>query len=570
MKYVKKILAFLLAAFLIFSSAAVAIQVNALTTPVLGNTSGAKVTGTPNIAVYDAVGIYDFTVLEGTGVGVLNLKIKKPDGTYKEVPNLTSASEIVYGDLIFATLNGNDWAATNSFSISITEGSTSGSAMVVFSRLTKYTSTGKNDDPNGTQLSVISKGGTANLFFTVVDTSNTQKQVESASVIFEQGSFRANSGVNTGGSDSVFIANKVGDSLTEKATFNIIFTRMRYTGTGNTVRFTVNYRVTGGQEYSATYTATLSECNEYVASTDKEEEEEKALDPLIPYVIVSNYNYGDSSVTAGGNFDLELKLTNTSPTYTLENVIMSVNPTGVFSLVNSSNTVYIPNLMADQSMERLITIYTGLTAVTTNTANAINISFKYQYVANEKRISGESSESITIPVTFPDRFELTQPELPDTIYAGDQFSLYLPFVNKGRNSIFNLTAELTGIMTGSSQKIYVGNLEAGKEDAVDFAVNADTPGEISGKVLFTYEDANMKKCETSVPFTLNVLEYQVPVDLENPEDSDPGTEIPTDAKVDGNFGKTIGFCSLLVCAMSAYITIKNIKAKRSEMADEDI
>lgn len=155
-------------------------------------------------------------------------------------------------------------------------------------------------------------------------------------------------------------------------------------------------------------------------------------------------------------------------------------------------------------MEKKVTIKPGLTKVTDDEdANAINLSFKYQYVNNandnERLVSGESSESITLPIDFPDRFEMGIPQV-DEAYQGEECYISVSLVNKGRSGVYNLTARVEGEgMDNPGQSQYIGNLNAGTESTADFSVRYNEPGDFIGNIIVTYEDANMNPKEASAP-----------------------------------------------------------------------
>lgn len=85
-----------------------------------------------------------------------------------------------------------------------------------------------------------------------------------------------------------------------------------------------------------------------------------------------------------------------------------------------------------------------------------------------KAVTGMST-TISVPVSQPDRFELGQLELSDSITLGDSASVTLNFVNKGRNALSNLEATLSGDNLGADTTVqYIGNLNAGSSNSVDF------------------------------------------------------------------------------------------------------
>ena len=242
---------------------------------------------------------------------------------------------------------------------------------------------------------------------------------------------------------------------------------------------------------------------------------------------------------------------------------------------SSSNTIYIDNLHAGSTKLVPITINTGLTKVTDDEdANSINMKFDYQYVADKVRKTGTSSENITIPVNFPDRFELTPPEMSSNVMVGEEAYIYMPMVNKGRSSVYNVTAMVRGDMANPGQPQYIGNVTAGSESSAEFNVRFEEAGEHTGEIVVTYEDTNMNPKEAVMAFTINVEEMFEP-ETEFPfPGGDEGMiepEIPVDVK-EPTDPKDIAMIvvGLIVCAMATYVTIQKAKAKRSIFVDEEL
>ena len=92
----------------------------------------------------------------------------------------------------------------------------------------------------------------------------------------------------------------------------------------------------------------------------------------------------------------------------------------------------------------------------------------YKRQDTNKAVTGMST-TISVPVSQPDRFELGQLELSDSITLGDSASVTLNFVNKGRDALSNLEATLSGDNLGADTTVqYIGNLNAGSSNSVDF------------------------------------------------------------------------------------------------------
>ena len=328
-------------------------------------------------------------------------------------------------------------------------------------------------------------------------------------------------------------------------------------------------------DHSIDCTYTVNECREYVEEDDDDEDEEEIiLAPMTPYIIVSNYSYGADSVTAGEDFTLTLTLKNTSKEYDLDNIVMNITPQGVFSVASSSNTLYLEKIAKGGSVTKSIDIKAGMTKLTDDDdSNTINLSFKFQYEANDKRFDGSSSESITIPVDYPDRFELGTLEYWDQTYVGEEVYVYLPMVNKGRSSVYNLTATLQGDMSNAGQSQYVGNLSAGTENGADFSMRFDEPGEKECEIVVTYEDANMIERTASKTFKINVMSWEEPVFDEPVFEEDPSLmeepTVPTFTN-DPEVLKLVGIISAVTIVGVAVFMLRQKRSAESVVDDEEL
>ena len=369
---------------------------------------------------------------------------------------------------------------------------------------------------------------------------------------------------------------RVTNPTTGKFTFRMTMP-LRYTGTGNSLSFTMAYRNKENILRTIDCTTTIPNTVPYVEDEDDDDDDDDddPADTLIPYIIVDSYSYGGTSVTAGEDFTLTLKLRNTSTTHSLENIVMNVSPMGVFSMASSSNTFFINRLQAGSILERTVTLNAGLAKVTDDEdANSIDIKFTYQYLGNDDKAlqSGNSSERITLPVNFPDRFELGIPEHDNMAFAGEEFYITVPMVNKGRSSVYNLTAFIRGDMRNPGQSQYIGNLNAGTESSADFSVVYDEPGDYSGEIVVTYEDANMNPKEVVAAFNISVEDmWGDGSDMPEFPDMPEEPTVPTDTQPQEDPVKPVKIVvGLVVCVMSAYVTIQKAKAKRSIFLDEDL
>ncbi|MEG2144287.1 MAG: hypothetical protein RRY40_03040 [Oscillospiraceae bacterium] len=512
--------------------------------------------GTPDPNVFKEAGIYQFKVVKalvGSGFKIeYELPTKPGTKLYADI----NGSLFIFGGLTIAPEKVDTFQKGDTFKISI---------------LKAEGSAGKQDPGvtliNSDELGKIFEGKRLNLVFNVTDYNIQADEVDYSTPTM---SFNGGGSFALQGGKNAAIAKGDGSRY---AIFKVSIP-VKYSGHGNAISFVISYDDNGGNSHFVTCSAQIPNTVETKPDEDKPEDD-KVPDPLTPYIIVESYSYGGASVMAGEDFELTLNMRNTSDTHTLENIVMNISPQGVFSMGSSSNTIYIPTLFAGSTKSQKVTINTGLTKVTDDKdANSISMKFDFQYVVDKVRKTGTSNENITIPVNFPDRFELSPPEMDGTAYQGEDWYIYLPMVNKGRSSVYNLMAYVKGEgIKNAGQRQYVGNVNAGAQTGVDFTLKFTDEGPQKGEIIVTYEDANMNPKEVKMPFEVNVEAMFAP-DMGNPDIDFPGgvdPSIPVEAEKKPSLPKKpIAVTAVVVCAISTYITILKAKAKRRIFSDEEI
>lgn len=228
-----------------------------------------------------------------------------------------------------------------------------------------------------------------------------------------------------------------------------------------------------------------------------------------PGVIVQQYSYGDSQVAAGSSFPLSLTFANTSQAKPVENITISLETDEGLSITSSSNTFYFPALTPGGSVTQSLDVMAANSEKTTSPS--IGITFKYEYVDQGTRHSVTSSEKISIPVYQPIRLEVTPPTVPEDAAAGSEVMLTLPYVNKGRGTVYNVSAVLEGDVPALVSVQNIGNLEPGKSGSIDFILTPEAAGDIQFTVRLSYETASAEPLTMEIPVTLSVGEaYEEP------------------------------------------------------------
>lgn len=548
-----RVITLILAALMMFSMLApmfsrVAFAASLLEVSNVGGEAAGIISGTPT-SLY-SVGDYEITVESPT---TEQLGIKKDEGSKETVSAVFDDGNKVfrYGGLRFEKKDKAEWQEGDTVTFSIVSTATDGEPKITASNAS---------------TSRVRKGRQVTLNLTIVDTNfifnqdEVENRVSGEFVLFEQGDFKR-SGANI---DTIVPSLNSNGQLQ----FAVQLKDIVYTGSGDTAKFTIGYKV-DGKSYEYDMSIKVDGCVPYVDKDDDndDDDDEVNLDPLTPHIIVNQYDYGTTQVSAGQVLDLDLSFSNTSNQYDLDNIVMKITTPEGFAITSSSNTYYFDNLDVGESISQTISLQANPSAEAKS--HAITIDFSFQYIANDVRKSGESSESISIPVSQPDRFSVDEIQVPTSIYVGEEYNLSVNFVNKGKAEVYNVTAELRGNVQNSGERTFIGNVNSGTENSADFYVTPTEAGKLEGEIIISYEDSNMNVKEISKPFMIQVEEYPT----YDPGFDDYPTINPEPVEEPGLFtvqNVVLGIVAVGVAGATGYMTVLKIKAKRSEFDDEDL
>lgn len=504
--------------------------------------------GNPDAGTFD-VGEYAIKVKEITGTtAVLDVNGEEKK---KDITLVDGGKTLKYGGLSFKRSDDKAWEKDDNFTVTFRFPAVDGKPKIVSSTA---------------NVGRIRKGRQVTLTMNIVDTNFDESyNVQDCYVIFEQGDFKRSSDTDSSGNplDSIEVV-KDSNNLLQ---FKVELKNLVYSGSGDTAKFTIGYTI-NGQKFEYDMSIKVDGCVPYVdkEEPDDDDDEDVKLDPLTPHIIVNKYDYGATQVSAGQVLDLNLSFTNTSNQYDLDNIVMKITTPEGFAITSSSNTYYFDKLDVGQSISQYISLQANPSAEAKS--HAITINFSFQYTANDTRRSGESSESISIPVSQPDRFSVDEVQVPTSIFVGEEYNVSVNFVNKGKAQVYNVTAELRGNMQNSGERTFIGNVTSGSENSADFYVTPTEPGRLEGEIVITYEDSNMNIKEVVKPFVIQVEEYPVYF---------PGEDLPVfnpEPVEEPGFFTTqnvvLSIVAIGVAGATCYMTILKTKAKRSEFDDEDL
>lgn len=295
-----------------------------------------------------------------------------------------------------------------------------------------------------------------------------------------------------------------------------------------------------------------------LSTVTKDTKDEETIASPTPIVILSKYNYGGSSVAAGSSTNLSFSFTNTSKTIKIENVMVTVTGGQDLMLNGSTNTFYFESVAASGS--KTVTVPMKAAQLISASAQDVKIDVTYEYVDQNARKSGNATLSLSVPLYQPDRFEMSEPTSSYTGYVGEETSLTIDYVNKGKSAINNVEATISGDIDTPTPYQRVGTIDGGKNGTIAFAVTPQLEGENQVKIVITYEDSNGNTKERVFEATVEAMAYEPvdPVDPDGPVDPEPTSTFPWKYVI----------IALVVIAIIALIVLRARKKKAKQKAEQ--
>lgn len=221
-----------------------------------------------------------------------------------------------------------------------------------------------------------------------------------------------------------------------------------------------------------------------------------------PKVIVSKYSVDPDPAVAGQDFTLSFTLTNTSTSYAIYNIKVSVkSDTPDLIPADNSGTLYYKSLAKGASLD----IDFPLKAKPDATAGAHGVTVSVDY-EDSKATAFSMSDDIPVTVTQPLRLVFDTPNAPSSMTAGDTAPFTLQVMNEGRSAVYNVmcTLKAPGLLPEASA--FLGNMDPGTAKpaqitvfagTLDMASDGSIPsggsagaqfGKSNGTITVTYED----------------------------------------------------------------------------------
>ncbi|MBR4036300.1 MAG: hypothetical protein IKJ05_06180 [Oscillospiraceae bacterium] len=280
-----------------------------------------------------------------------------------------------------------------------------------------------------------------------------------------------------------------------------------------------------------------------------------------PQIILNNANYGKVAII-GEPFALVTTATNTSTNLDLDNVSLKiVLPQGI-TLSTGNSQVLIGQVAKGGTIDHTFALIAEGVA---NDVKSLPVQLIYSYEAfvGGKRTQFTSQQDISINVQQPTRFEIQNMFNDMEMFMGNESYMSASLVNKGKTTVYNVTAELVSETLTAYDVEFLGNIMPGSTANAEFDFTASQVGTSTGKLVVTYEDASGTQYTMERDFSIEVMEQPVwnepVVDMPVMEPEQPS--IPVIPVVIG---------AVAIAAGGFFFWKKKQKAKRlAELEDED-
>lgn len=285
----------------------------------------------------------------------------------------------------------------------------------------------------------------------------------------------------------------------------------------------------------------------------------------VPNIIITNFAYGGDSVAAGSKFNLDFTFQNKGQV-AVTNMVVTVDGAEGFAIAGGTNTFYVDALWAGYAMTQSVPMQALASAK--SGAQPVTVNFRYEYVDAGTRSSSQSDVKISVPISQPDRFEISDPVVPDQVIAGQENTVTMEYVNKGKGDIANVEATMEGEGFDATMKTqYVGNVASGATGTIGYAFTPHASGELKTTLKVTYEDSDGQTKTKEFPLTMSVADAPA-ADQPGASDSVEGRGGDRGLPVPAYVAIAVGVVAVIAAIVLLVRRRRKQKAKKNDI-DED-
>ena len=360
-------------------------------------------------------------------------------------------------------------------------------------------------------------------------------------------------------SQNLFFVNKFKSGENKQYSVTLAATREAVTSS-HPIKITVSY----GKTDTPTTINQYGSVNIKNSKKDKEENKDENTKGK-PKVIIGEYSIEPTIVRAGEEFVLTLGFLNTNKEHSVHNLKANILPveqekadadTGnVFTPVDGSNTIYISDLMQEETVTKVLTLYT----IPSASAKTYQITVEMAY-EDEEGNELTAQESLGIPVEQMTKIEVGDINLSPGM-VGEAIPVSVAFYNRGRTKVSNMMVYIEGEgFNVEDNKTFIGNFDIGASETYEPTIIAEQAGILTGTLVVEYEDPSGEVIVEKKEFEIEAEEIMDMGDMGEEMIEEEPKEAPNKLPLFIAIGVGIVVISVIVV-----IILKKRKAKKEEM-----
>lgn len=236
-----------------------------------------------------------------------------------------------------------------------------------------------------------------------------------------------------------------------------------------------------------------------------------------PKLIISNFSTDIEQLRAGSTFKFMFDIYNTHSNVDAKNIKVTLSQAdNVFAVTKGSNTFYLSEIAAGETVQNSIELKVKSDAVTK--AYPLEIKFEYEYDGAEVNpTTGEIGEKVSEMINLQ-AVENSRPVV-NNIYVGaygaptinQPTGVTFEFYNMGKSTLNNVYATVEGdysLTTGNMY--YIGNVQSGASEYVEMEIIPMIEGTAKGTLVISFEDSNGEEVKVNKEFEAEVQGEFIP------------------------------------------------------------
>lgn len=221
-----------------------------------------------------------------------------------------------------------------------------------------------------------------------------------------------------------------------------------------------------------------------------------------PRVIIEEYSISSEEITPGQQFDLTLKVRNTSQYYDVYSVIVTVSDKTqtIYPVYGDSNQVYMDRVYARNFTEITIPMQASESITDSVIPLEVEISYNDNYFIEKQY----NSTILYLPIKMSGDLNVVSCSVPDTSTVGTKARISVSYENTGLKNLNNIQLH---VIKNDEEDITTDlySLSGSSTSTSDVYIECSEVGDMSISVYFTYQDDKGEVYETQEQeYTLSV------------------------------------------------------------------